>query len=256
MKGIGKADRNLPFGELRSASLSSGGRSGRSAGRQSLRGAGVIDAEPETALVSIDEVLAGLKDLDLDGLRQRWRAVTGRPAAPCAPKFLLVMALAWQIQADTHGALDPTTAGHLDRIAKASGKRSAGSGSNPADRVDRVNRPAPATLASLGIPDGRTGRLQPGCALVREHNGVMHQVMVLKDAFAWNGQTYASLSSVALAITGTNWNGRRFFGIDRRPEQPGTVGEPIRHASGDPGRQPKRGGRTRPTAQGLSGTAS
>jgi hypothetical protein len=43
--------------------------------------------------------------------------------------------------------------------------------------------------------------------------------MVLQDGFAWNGNTLDSLSQVAFAITGTKWNGPRFFGLrDRRPE--------------------------------------
>ena len=33
------------------------------------------------------------------------------------------------------------------------------------------------------------------------------------ERFAWNGQTYDSLSKVAFAITGTKWNGPRFFGL-------------------------------------------
>jgi hypothetical protein len=37
--------------------------------------------------------------------------------------------------------------------------------------------------------------------------------MVLANGFAWNGQTYRSLSEAAFAITGTKWNGPRFFGI-------------------------------------------
>jgi hypothetical protein len=37
--------------------------------------------------------------------------------------------------------------------------------------------------------------------------------MVMSDGFAWNGQTYDSLSKVAFAITGTKWNGPRFFGL-------------------------------------------
>jgi hypothetical protein len=40
--------------------------------------------------------------------------------------------------------------------------------------------------------------------------------MVLDKGFAWNGRTFASLSAVAKAITGTNWNGQRFFGLDRK----------------------------------------
>ena len=56
---------------------------------------------------------------------------------------------------------------------------------------------------------------RPGAVLVREHGGVLHRVMVLQQGFAWNGKTFSSLSAVARAITGTNWNGRRFFGLDK-----------------------------------------
>jgi hypothetical protein len=31
--------------------------------------------------------------------------------------------------------------------------------------------------------------------------------------FLWSGQSYRSLSGIARAITGTNWNGPRFFGM-------------------------------------------
>ncbi len=61
------------------------------------------------------------------------------------------------------------------------------------------------------VPDKRS--LKPGTILAREHNGELHRVMVLDDGFAWNGATYRSLSEVARAITGTNWNGPRFFGL-------------------------------------------
>ena len=41
-------------------------------------------------------------------------------------------------------------------------------------------------------------------------------VMVVPDGFAWNGEIYASLSAVAQSITGTKWNGHRFFGVRTR----------------------------------------
>ena len=41
----------------------------------------------------------------------------------------------------------------------------------------------------------------------------LQRVMVLADGFAWSGRTFDSLSKVAFAITGTKWNGPRFFGI-------------------------------------------
>ena len=41
----------------------------------------------------------------------------------------------------------------------------------------------------------------------------MHSVVVLEQGYAWQGVTYASLSRVAQAITGTKWNDPRFFGL-------------------------------------------
>ena len=52
-----------------------------------------------------------------------------------------------------------------------------------------------------------------GTKLIREWDGVAHTVTVLKDGFEWGGQRYKSLSAVARAITGTRWNGYRFFGL-------------------------------------------
>ena len=58
----------------------------------------------------------------------------------------------------------------------------------------------------------------PGTVLVREWDRKSHRVMVMPDGFAWNGKTFDSLSKVAFAITGTKWNGPRFFGLrDRQP---------------------------------------
>jgi hypothetical protein len=49
--------------------------------------------------------------------------------------------------------------------------------------------------------------------LAREWKGRLERVMILDKGFAWNGETYGSLSQVAKAMTGTSWNGHRFFGL-------------------------------------------
>ena len=55
--------------------------------------------------------------------------------------------------------------------------------------------------------------LKSGALLVREWNGRLERIMILDDGYAWNGCVYRSLSQVAKAMTGTNWNGHRFFGL-------------------------------------------
>ncbi len=79
----------------------------------------------------------------------------------------------------------------------------------PQDRT----RSGIATLEALNISSRGAKSLASGTVIGREHGGTMHHVAVLTDGFAWNGTTYRSLSEVAFAITGTRWNGPRFFGL-------------------------------------------
>ena len=82
----------------------------------------------------------------------------------------------------------------------------------------------------MPVPD-RVG-LKPGTVLVREWEGTPQRVMVLADGFAWNGDTYTSLSKVARAITGTRWNGPRFFGLrDQKASEAMTKPSPRRSAA-------------------------
>jgi hypothetical protein len=138
---------------------------------------------------ALEPEIARLRGLDLDGLRVRWRALTGRKAPPHLPKHLLLRLLAYRMQAEALGDLDPATIRFLERLAAGGRKAS----------------------ASVPLPQTRT--LKPGTLLRREWNGVLHAVRVTPDGFAWNGATYGSLSQVARAITGTRWNGPRFFGL-------------------------------------------
>jgi hypothetical protein len=141
----------------------------------------------------VEVEIARLRGLDLDGLRFAWRAVFGRPAAAHLPKYILLRILAYRLQAEAFGDLSRSTIQILDGIARGS-------------EGDAV------------VPAASAGGLRPGTALLREHEGERHRVMVVADGFAWNGKTYPSLSKVAFAITGTKWNGPRFFGLrEKRP---------------------------------------
>ncbi len=138
---------------------------------------------------AVEAEIAHLGDLGLGGLRARWRTATGKAAPAHLSKSLLHRLLAYRIQADTLGDLSEGTVRFLDRIVS---DRSLQGGSIP-------------------LPDGEV--VKPGAVLVREWEGVSHRVMALADGYAWNGGTYKSLSQVARAITGTRWNGPRFFGL-------------------------------------------
>jgi hypothetical protein len=47
----------------------------------------------------------------------------------------------------------------------------------------------------------------------------MQRVTALAEGFAWSGKTYPSLSKIASSITGTRWNGPKFFGLRDKPSK-------------------------------------
>jgi len=55
--------------------------------------------------------------------------------------------------------------------------------------------------------------LLPGTKICKEHNGITHQVEVVSNGFEYNGKKWSSLSAVATFITGTKWNGPKFFNL-------------------------------------------
>jgi hypothetical protein len=138
---------------------------------------------------SVEDEIAHLRGLDLSGLRARWHSVFQRSAPAHLTRHLLFAVIAYRLQADRFGDLDHATLQVLDRtVAKEEG---------------------PAMSARL--------------ASFEEWDRQSQRVMVMADGFAWNGQTYDSLSKVAFAITGTRWNGPRFFGLRDKDDRSTTT---------------------------------
>jgi hypothetical protein len=142
---------------------------------------------------TLDEMIAGLVDLDANGLCLQWRNHLGGTPPAHLPRWLLLRVLAYRIQAAALGGLDKET---LRLLGHPKGKTP--------DAQPFVAR-TPATREGV--------KLSPGAVLVREWDGKIERVMVMDKGFAWKGETYRSLSRIAKAMTGTNWNGHRFFGL-------------------------------------------
>jgi hypothetical protein len=132
------------------------------------------------ATPELESEIEALHALGLPGLRAVWSKHWG-----CAPRLrsakLLRLMIAWRRQAEVLGGLDPETR---------------------------------RRLKGRFIPRWRP---PVGARLTKEHRGVLHRVEVGVHDFTYAGQSYASLSQIARAITGVRWNGPRFFGL-RQPQ--------------------------------------
>ena len=120
-----------------------------------------------------------LAGLDLPALRAIWENRIGQPPK-LRSRELLRHLLAWHLQVEAFGDLDRETR---------------------------------RRLAARGPVETEGRHLGIGAILRRDWQGRRIEVVVESDGFRWDGRLFPSLSSVARAVTGTRWNGPRFFGL-------------------------------------------
>jgi hypothetical protein len=121
-------------------------------------------------------------------LRKRYRELFRTEPPKAFGPDLLRRSIAHRIQEKAYGGLSVPMRRLLDQLVKV----------------------------AVAKPNGRLElppRIKPGSELVRMWKGRSYRVIVMADGFAHDGKTYASLSEIASDITGTRWNGPRFFGL-------------------------------------------
>jgi hypothetical protein len=132
--------------------------------------------------------LGRLPTMPIVDLRERYRELFRAEPPKAFGPDLLRRSIAHRIQEKAYGGLSVSTRRLLDQLVKA----------------------------ALAKPNGRLQlpqRIKAGSELVRTWKGKTHRVAVVADGFAYGGERFASLSEIATRITGTRWNGPRFFGL-------------------------------------------
>ena len=131
--------------------------------------------------------LTKLPGCSIKELRERWRTLFRSAPPPAFGPDLLRRSIAHRLQEDAYGGLDQQTAQLLKQLMAQSAKSN----------------------GKIVVPR----RIKPGAVLVREWKGKNHRIMVAAEGFEFEGKSHASLSEIARMITGTRWNGPRFFGL-------------------------------------------
>jgi hypothetical protein len=144
---------------------------------------GQVKADPV-----VEAELDRLPAMPIADLRQRYRELFQTEPPKAFGPDLLRRSIAHSIQEKAYGGLRPSTKRLLAQMVKA----------------------------ASGKPNGRLElpqRIKPGSELVRTWKSKTYRVTVLAEGFSHGGKTFSSLSEIAFAITGTKWNGPRFFGL-------------------------------------------
>lgn len=137
---------------------------------------------------AIPTELTKLPQCSIHQLRERWRALFQIEPPQAFGPDLLRRSIAQKLQENAFGKLSSTVKRELSRVVTSLE-------GNPTARIELPRR------------------IKPGAVLVRDWKGKSKRVMVLDKGFAYEGRTYPSLSEIAREITGTRWNGPRFFGL-------------------------------------------
>lgn len=113
-------------------------------------------------------------------LRAKWTELINRPLPPIR-RGLIIKYLIWYEQAKREKV---SSLGFFNEVKQAS------------------------VLANK-----HTVTLATGSQITRSYKGSIYTVEVISNGYLYNGKQYKSLSGIAKAITGKNWNGKVFFGV-------------------------------------------
>ena len=128
-----------------------------------------------------------LQNLNNAVLDKMWRKFfEGRPEIES--RQYMIAKIAYRIQELAYGGVDTETEEKIKAAAK---------------KVSMPHAPKKAKKFDPMI----------GTKIVKEYRGKVHEVLVINDGFSYYGETYKSLSAIATKITGTKWNGLKFFNV-------------------------------------------
>lgn len=136
----------------------------------------------------VEVELARLPTTPIANLRMRYRELFRSDPPKAFGPDLLRRSIAHRIQERAYGGLSKDSSRILRQLIKAARSKPNG---------------------KLELPR----RIKAGSELVRTWRGTTYRVKVTTEGFAFGGETYTNLSEIACKITGTRWNGPRFFGL-------------------------------------------
>jgi Protein of unknown function (DUF2924) len=174
---------------------------------------------------AVEDELDRLATMPIARLRVRYREVFRTDPPKAFGPDLLRRSIAHRIQEKAYGGLSRPAQRLLDQMMKAFAAKPNG---------------------KIVLPR----RIKPGSILVREWKGKSHRVTVLADGFVYDGVTYSNLSEIAGLVTGTRWNGPRFFGLRSKMQENDET------AASDAADRIKRKAETAPARSGHMGGGS
>ena len=147
--------------------------------------------------------IEGLRRVKVRELRDRYKEIFGEESRSNHKEFLF-RRIAWRLQALAEGDISERARQRALEIAQDADLRICG---------PKPNGASPGGIGSRQSPSSDRRVPPVGTVLIREFKNRRITVQVLDGGFQYEDRFYKSLSAIAREITGTQWNGYLFFGL-------------------------------------------
>ena len=157
-------------------------------------------------MLNLAQEVAALERMTVGELRARYAELFEEETRACN-RLWLIRRITWRMQSLQEGGLSERAFQRAQELANTSDLRV-----TAPRKAQPPAETSPSTTAACHF-NGDTRVPLPGTLLTRRYKGRLIQVTVVTGGFEFEGQLYKSLSAVAKQITGSHWNGYKFFNL-------------------------------------------
>ena len=152
--------------------------------------------------VKVIKQITNLPNLNKTELENMWQRFFDYPPEVNSRQYI-ISKLAYRIQELAYGSVNSETEKKIKAYAEVI--------------ETQENKRAKIKSNSMENSTKKSKKYSPmvGTKIAKEYRGKLHEVLVVTNGFAYSGEVFRSLSAIALKITGTKWNGLRFFGVKK-----------------------------------------
>jgi len=162
--------------------------------------------------LNIGKEVAALERMTVGELRERYAELFAE-TTQARNRTWLVRRIVWRMQSLEEGGLSERALRQANELANGADLRVTApreSKLSP-DAADRTKTMACRIEGNSRVP-------LPGTVITRRYKGRLIQVTVVTDGFEFEGELFKSLSAVAKRVTGSHWNGYKFFNLNNEGE--------------------------------------
>lgn len=162
--------------------------------------------------LNIGKEVAALERITVGELRERYAELFDE-TTQARNRIWLIRRIIWRMQSLEQGGLSERAIRQANELANGADLRVT------APRESKLSPDAAERTKTMDCRIEGSSRVPlPGTVITRRYKGRLIQVKVVTDGFEFEGEYFKSLSAVAKKITGSHWNGNKFFNLHKEGE--------------------------------------